>query len=283
MAFIQCDFFSEVLGTSCSINVLLPQRTRAQVGMQGNSGSGLHPTLWLLHGRSDDHTIWMRRTSIERYAAALGLAVVMPSVSLSWYANTAYGQRYFTFIAEELPELCRGFFPLSDKREDNFIAGLSMGGYGAFLHALRHPERFAAAASLSGVLDIAGFVAKCEAENPDRAREFSAVYGDTAKLPGSEYDLLSLATRARAGSIATGGDTGQTGNALQASAAPLPKLFACCGTEDFLYGENQRFRAQAERLGLPFTYEEGPGAHDWSFWDQWIQRVLQWLPLPEQK
>lgn len=261
MAFIQCDFFSEVLGVSCSMNVLLPQQTATQVGMQGNSRAGAHPTLWLLHGRSDDHTIWMRRTSIERYAAELGLAVVMPAANLSWYADMASGPRYFTFIAEELPNLCRSFFPLSDKREDNFIAGLSMGGYGAFLHALRHPERFAAAASLSGVLDLAGYIQRCKTDNPARYQEFCSIYKNPDNLSDSGYDLLALADRATA------------------AKTPLPDLYACCGTEDFLYGENQRFRTHANALDLPFTYEEGPGAHDWAFWDHWIERILHRLPL----
>lgn len=261
MAFIQCDFFSEVLGFSTSVNVILPQQTTTQIGMKGRSGGGLHPTLWLLHGRSDDHTIWMRRTSIERYVANLGLAVVMPNANLSWYADMVSGPRYFTFIAEELPQLCRNFFPLSDRREDNFIAGLSMGGYGAFLHALRNPQNFAAAASLSGVLDLPFCTERRKQEGSPLYRDLFHAHGDPDALAGGEYDLMALAARAKAQGL------------------DLPALYACCGTEDFLYQENQNFRACAAKLGLPFTYEEAPGGHEWAFWDQWIQRVLAWLPL----
>src|SRR5690606_35149889 len=114
-----------------------------------------HPVLYLLHGLSDDDTIWLRRTSIERYVAGLGLAVVMPNVHRSFYADMAYGGQYWTFLTEELPRVAGDFFPLSDAREDNYVAGLSMGGYGAFKWALSYPERFAAAGSLSGVLDLA--------------------------------------------------------------------------------------------------------------------------------
>ncbi len=242
------------------MNVILPQRTTAQIGMQGNSGNGLHPTLWLLHGRSDDHTIWLRRTSIERYVAELGLAVVMPAANLSWYADMVSGPRYFTFIAEELPHICRNFFPLSDRREDNFIAGLSMGGYGAFLHALRNPQNFAAAASLSGVLDLAQLIAKRQDEGSSYP-DITAAHANPDALAGSPYDLLALVSQAQEKQIA------------------LPKLYACCGTEDFLYEENQSFRNHAAQSNLALTYEEGPGSHNWGFWDQWIQRVLQWLPL----
>ncbi len=128
MALIQCQFYSEVLGLSTSMNVILPQATRSQIGMEGKQGTGPHPTLYLLHGLSDDDSTWLRRTSIERYVASMGLAVVMPQVHRSFYTNMEQGAAYWTFISEELPALARSFFPLSDKREDNFVAGLSMGG-----------------------------------------------------------------------------------------------------------------------------------------------------------
>src|SRR5665647_1599457 len=130
MAFIQCDFYSEALGLSTSMSVILPQQTKTQIGMKGNVFTIKHPTLYLLHGLSDDHTIWMRRTSIERYASELGIAVVMPAVHRSFYTDMANGLNFWTFISEELPSIARSFFPLSEKREDNFVAGLSMGGYG---------------------------------------------------------------------------------------------------------------------------------------------------------
>ena len=115
--------------------------------------------LYLLHGLSDDDTIWLRRTSIERYVAPLGLAVVMPQVHRSFYTDEAHGNRYWTFLSEELPELVHHFFRLSRRREDTFVAGLSMGGYGALKWALREPERFAAAASMSAAADVAGMQA----------------------------------------------------------------------------------------------------------------------------
>jgi len=151
MALVHCDFFSEALGLSTSMCVILPQATGGgQIGMASAAAAKQHPALWLLHGLSDDHTIWQRRTSIERYVAPLGLAVVMPAGGRSFYADMAHGLRYWTFLSEELPALARSFFPLSEAREDNFVAGLSMGGYGAFKWALRCPQQFAAAASLSG-------------------------------------------------------------------------------------------------------------------------------------
>jgi len=260
VALIHCDFFSEVLGLSTSMCVVLPQAAgTGQIGLASAPPAARHPTLYLLHGLSDDHTIWQRRTSIERYVAPLGLAVVMPAVHRSFYADTAYGHRYWTFVSEELPALARGFFPLSDRRDDTFVAGLSMGGYGAFKLALRCPDRFAAAASLSGALDMAAHIA--DPENEMRP-ELAHVFGDLAAFAGSENDLVHLARQ------------------VARSKGLRPALYQCCGTEDFLYQDNLRFRDHARRLGLDLTYEEGPGEHEWGYWDRMIQRVLAWLPLP---
>ena len=159
MAFFDCHFFSDALGLTVSAHVLIPQESTRQIGMESRPARAAYPTLYLLHGLSDDHTIWMRRTSIERYAAAKNIAVVMPAVGRSFYQDMASGPRYWTYLSEELPRLMRQFFPLSSLREDNFAAGLSMGGYGALRLGLACPERFAAAASLSGALDLAGRLA----------------------------------------------------------------------------------------------------------------------------
>jgi S-formylglutathione hydrolase FrmB len=258
MALLRCDFFSDALEFSTSMTVILPQKTYTQIGMEGASGAReLYPTLYLLHGLSDDDTIWSRRTSVERYAASLGLAIVMPNVHRSFYADMKYGGRYWTFLTEELPAIARSFFPLSDAREDNFVAGLSMGGYGAMKWALNRPDRIAAAASLSGALDI---TALKRGSQPWILPTLDLVYGDR-EVEGTEHDVVSLLAK------------------VDASSGPKPKLFQCCGTEDFLYADNVAFREAARRTSLDFAYEEGPGDHNWAYWDAKIQDVLRWLPL----
>lgn len=254
MALIECKFFSETIGVSSAMHVILPQPAQGEIGVRSRAVADRHPTLFLLHGMSDDHTIWLRRTSIERYVSALGLAVVMPAVHRSFYTDQAHGYNYWTFVSEELPAIARSFFPLSNRREDTFVAGLSMGGYGAFKLALRRPDLFSAAASLSGALNIAR-----RADEP--SPEFIDTFGDAKTVRGSDNDLLHLA------------------DDLAASDGAKPLLYQCCGTEDFLYDDNQTFRRHAESLGLPLTYEEGPGTHEWGYWDASIQRVLNWLPL----
>jgi S-formylglutathione hydrolase FrmB len=255
MALLRCDFFSETLGLSTSMTVILPQETRRQIGMTGST-SDLPPVLYLLHGLSDDDTIWTRRTSIERYVARLGLAVVMPQVHHSFYANEAQGLPFWSFLTEELPTLVHRFFRVSEERADTFVAGLSMGGYGAMKWALREPWRFAAAASLSGAL---GLRHPSPLHDPDFARLMQRVFGD-GPTEGTDDDVLHL-LRSSAG-------------------ADLPALYVGCGTEDFLHPANQWFIDEAQAAGVPLTVRLGPGDHDWAYWDAQIQDVLAWLPLP---
>src|SRR4051794_5571316 len=113
MALVRCDFFSDALSLSTSMTVILPQPTTTQIGMTGDASDEPPPVLYLLHGLSDDDTIWLRRTSIERYVAPLGLAVVMPQVHRSFYADEEYGGSYWTFVSEELPSLVARFFRVS--------------------------------------------------------------------------------------------------------------------------------------------------------------------------
>lgn len=258
MALLHCHFFSETLGMSSSMDVILPQAVGGgQIGMRSRGARREHPVLYLLHGLSDDHTIWQRRTSIERYVAPLGLAVIMPNVHRSFYTDMATGHRYWTFISEELPAVAHSFFPLSSRREDTFVAGLSMGGYGAFKLALRQPHRFAAAASLSGALGLASPAMHLGHE---LSAELHWAFGEEPKRGGTADDLFFLSEQV-------------------AAQAERPLLYQCCGTEDGLYPVNLLFRDHARRLGLPLTFADGPGAHDWAYWDRQIQRVLAWLPL----
>lgn len=259
MALIHCDFFSETLGMSTSICVILPQETRGQIGLEGSKRKEKYPTLYLLHGLSDDHTAWQRRTSIERYVADMGIAVVMPNAGTSFYTDMKYGQNYYTYISKELPEICRDFFPLSDKREDNFIAGLSMGGYGAFKIALSNPDSFCAAASLSGAVDMA--IHAETAFDDYRKKLFTNIYGDLEKVRNSNNDLFYLVEE------------------LNSTGKSKPSLYQCCGTEDFLYEDNVRFKNFMMDKGFSYTYKEKSGDHNWEFWDDRIQQVLNWLPL----
>lgn len=251
MALISCSFYSHALDISTTINVILPQPTPWSDGLPTRKW----PTLWLLHGLSDDHTIWQRRTAIERYVEDKPLAVVMPGVNRSFYADMVSGAAYWTFVTEELPAVARAFFPLSDARTENFVAGLSMGGFGAFKVALNLPERYAAAASLSGALGPLTFLPP---EDPVH-RDMQLIHGGHDRIPGTSADLFALTTR------------------MAAAPGPRPRLYQWCGTEDFLYAGNVAFRNHARALGLALEYSEGPGGHEWVHWDHQIEKVIAWL------
>ena len=255
MALIRCDFFSDVLQLSTSMTVLLPQASEEQVGAETTTRSGPPPVLYLLHGLSDGDSAWLRYTSIDRYASALGLAVVMPQVHRSFYTDMAHqGGRYWTFLSEELPQVVGDFFQVSDKREDTFVAGLSMGGYGALKWSLAQPERFAAAATMSGAVDVQHLI-----DAGEREALFENVLGDR-----------SLAD--------VGGDLFATLDAVDAGTAP--RLYVACGTEDVrLIEGNRRLASHAADRGLDVTASFTAGEHEWGYWDARIQDVLDWLPL----
>ena len=252
--FLQLNFRSAALKSETTVNILLPNPTKV---------TGKIKTLWLLHGLSGNHNSWMRQTSIERYAAERGLAVIMPDVGRSWYTDTAYEENYFTFVAKELPTLCRETFRcLSERREDNLVAGLSMGGYGALKLALTCPEQYGACISLSGSLDITRRGRACN------LNEWKAIFGfdlpDPTALDGSAHDLFALAEQNKA------------------EGKPFPKLYLWCGTEDSLLTANRNFDALLTRLGVEHRFDTSEGDHSWKWWDMHICPALEYGLCDEQ-
>lgn len=249
MALIDLKFYSQMLGMQAEAYVVIPQKsTKGEIGIDGKKDSNRYKCLYLLHGLSDDHSIWLRRTSIERYAADYGICVIMPCGAKSFYTDMKYGMKYFSYITEELPAVVREFLNVSDKREDTFIAGLSMGGYGALKAALRKPETFCAAAGLSSVADI---------KNGMFNDVLVPVFGENIEIPDEE-DLFYLADKTNA-------------NPLK------PRIYMGVGTEDFMYKDNVALKEKFESLDFDFTYRESVGSHSWVFWDEYIQYVLKWM------
>lgn len=241
MAFLEMHLPSESLKQGVSVNILLPDKTDGEK----------FKTLWLLHGQSDDHTSWMRYTAVERYAREYGLAVVMPCADRSWYTDTAYGAKYFTYITEELPKkMALWFRGYSNAREDNLIMGLSMGGYGALKATLTCPEKYGFCASLSGALDIT------RKNRPYSLEQWQGIFGfdiqSAAELEGTKHDLFALAKEGK----------------------ELPHIYLWCGTEDSLIEVNQRFSAQLSGLGIDHTFQSSEGRHVWKYWDLHLQDAL---------
>lgn len=244
MAVFEGTIYADSLGMMTSLTVTMP------TGKAGGP-DGEMPVVYLLHGLSDNHSAWLRRSRVDYYAEQAGFAVVMPEVQRGFYCDMAYGVRYYAYITQELPALCRQMFRLSARREDNFIAGLSMGGYGALKAAFRSPEAYAGAASFSGGVDIRS---RLETGGMDPKEVYAISGGELAE----EDDLFPLAARA-------------------AERGDCPPLYITCGQSDFMYEDHQRFRTHLETLGLAHTYEEWPGGHEWDFWDESIRRALDFF------
>ena len=268
MALFECNLFSKTLYSSVQVNVVLPTPesgddffgTKTYYPEEGQK----YQTLYLLHGFSADYTDWQRFSRIESYAQQKQLAVVMASANNSSYCDLPHGGKYMQFFSEELPALVRAIFPLSDKRENNFIAGLSMGGYGSMKIALTKPENYIAAASLSGGLGSRIIEASKDPKRPpipsDKYRYNQ--FGENFEYYDENRHDVNVMLR----------------NAVR-DKVDLPRLYVCCGTEDFAYPNSVAFKNIAEELGVDLTYEEGPGIHDFNFWDPYIKKILDWLPL----
>jgi S-formylglutathione hydrolase FrmB len=240
MSFCQVQWSSRVLKKQVGMFAILP-----------DVGQPPYPTLYLLHGLFDDHTIWQRRTRIEWYVRERPLLVVMPDGFRGFYTNNTSGPDYATYMAEDLIDFVERNLPAKPERAARCVGGASMGGYGALRLALGYPDRYAAAFSHSGAL-LAG-------SRPTRqgifdVSEMQRVFG--LDPSGSEHDLIHLARRAMS--------TGQ---------APMLRLD--CGTKDYLIEDNQEFHRSLAQMAYPHEYEEFPGAHGWDYWDLHVQESLR--------
>lgn len=254
MAVIELTYKSRALKMNVAVTVILPENTKTN-DVAGAPRDTTFKTVYLYHGVGANHSDWIRKTNIERYAAERKIAVVMPEVGRTWYADTVYDLKYFTFITQELPAVCQSYFKcMTDRREDNMVAGFSMGGYGAVKAALRCPEKFCACASLSGALDITRDGRSYILE------EWQSLFGynlkDAAELRGSEHDIFALTQRNKEAKL------------------PFPSLYLWCGTEDTLIDINRKYHQLLDSLDIPHLYEESEGTHTWKWWDLYIQRAL---------
>jgi len=258
MAFLRCDFHSLVLDQQTSMSVILPEAYKPDGSIPGNPIRKDFPVLYLLHGYNGDETVWQRFTSLERYVTKYPLAVVMPRGNHGFYVNHLNGgYQYLEFITEELPEKVAHFFNVSSKPEDTFIAGLSMGGYGALRCVAEKPGQYAAAAAMSPAIDFKLFY----------EMGTMRVHGDHAV--GGSYESA----------LAKGDVLYDRFTKHIAAGTKLPPLLLYCGGEDYIYEHSKRFKAFCEGLGVDLTYEEWPGIHDYVFWDKAIEKVLDWLPI----
>ncbi len=236
MAICELHYFSSALQKQTAANVIFPENE-----------SGPFPVLYLLHGLSDDHTIWMRRTSLERYVEGLPLIIVMPDGGRGFYTDAAAGFAYETALIRDLIGLVDRTFQTQTARRGRCISGLSMGGYGALKLGLKHPDLFCSAVSHSGALNFG------QSGGRYQLPEFARILGDPSTgKPHSLYALAETVDRSL-----------------------VPALRIDCGTDDELIENNREFHAHLTNLGLPHEYEEFPGGHNWAYWDTHVQEAIR--------
>ncbi|MBQ1326381.1 MAG: alpha/beta hydrolase fold domain-containing protein [Solobacterium sp.] len=252
MAKLVCNFYSYVLNRAVDITVVLPSVTCPEsLGMADYPPShvlpGRFPVLYLLHGFGNNHAQWTGYTNIEMYAEERRIAVVNLSTENKSYAKVG-GDDFMKFVSEELPEFILNYFPVSPLPEDTYIAGLSMGGYGSYLHAFTHPEKYCAVGAFSAGIDI----------NPQ-----TLVYGlmNNEQKIDPAYDIHALAKKLK--------EDGKT----------FPKIYASCGDQDFLYAADKAYAEELKELGADVTWTETAGhGHEWRFWDEQVEKFLDWIP-----
>ncbi len=271
MALVTINFESQYLGNNHEVGIILPDKPRSKSPTEFYGSGAKYKVLWLLHGTFGDYSDWIRKSMIELYACEKDLVVVMPSALNSNYSNWptfATGYNMYDYLFDELMPLIYGWFPVSDKREDNFIAGLSMGGGGALKYAVNHPEKFAAAAILSAP-------AMC----------MDGIEDLDASAPNSPKNARTQNSIANAGGLdAYRNSYENTWKILdeKIGTGVLPKLYFCCGDKDFLWEAYNTFKNHALEKGYDITFEEAAGyAHEWRFWDIFIQKALTFFGLDQ--
>lgn len=262
MSVIKMNFLSKALGMQTNVTICLPSYSFADVigGREDVYVPGMkYQVLWLLHGGSGDDSDYVNFSNIVRYADDNKIAVVMPADYNAMYTDDPEGgAKYYTFVVEELPKMCAAYFPFSTKREDNFIAGLSMGGAGTFKCAMLNPDKYAAALCMSGA-----------GSDPVEAAKRFAERGGGLNIrrhmvePGSKDDAWAAAKR-------------NVENGVE-----LPKMFLTSGDKDFVLEGVRKCRDYLTELGYDIVYEEVPGyGHEWDFWDLTLRKALkEWLPI----
>ena len=249
------DYRSDILHSNTNVQFMIP-----------DDKEGPYKIVYLLHGIHGGHSSWVNNSMLPVYGKKYNAIFVMPEVGRSFYTDLKYGRKYFTFINEELPVICRKVFNVSTRYEDTAVMGLSMGGYGALRFALSKPGQYSFCAAISPAClyfkhvlkalskDTSEYL-KSGIEAEETLKDLYAIYGDSFEYV-PEYDVLELVKNYPADK-------------------PKPKIYTTCGTEDSLLKENHKFRDDMKETNFDFTYEEWKGDHDWDFFNEGLKKSLE--------
>ncbi len=267
MALLRGEFYSKYLGHCVPFTAVIPA-DKMDGDKLATHRRGPYRTVYLLHGLLGHDTDWIDRTQVIQTAEARDLCVIMPSGEDGCYINRPEaGQWYGKFVSEELVEFTRRIFPLSAKREDTCLAGISLGAYSATVNALVRPDRFGSIIALSGTYMRDRVVSALESGSPRKRRYYERYFGDLNTVLGTEKDYVYLAELFR-----------------DDPTLPKPRIYAACGHQDSLVQTNRDFVKTFEDCGFDVTYHEPElGAHEWPFWKAWIDCALDWFAPGEMK
>lgn len=248
MAVMTLDFYSRELKMSTLLTLVVPDSVRI-----GDQPVSQRKCLTMLHGLSDDATACLRLSKIELYAMETGVVVVMPSVGRSMYCDGVNGQNYFSHVANEIPEYLELIMGLSRKKENNYLAGISMGGMGAARIALTYPERFTAVGLFSGLLDIKMMLAFVTDE---QKQEFPFLFTATKDIDTTPLNPVNLLDKNKQQGL---------------------KMIVRCGQQDNLLPMSRSFYTKATALGLDATGIFEEGNHEWRLWDRYIEDFIKMM------
>jgi putative tributyrin esterase len=259
MASLQATFYSKALRRLAAFHAFLPVDP-----MDDRTPTAKRPlrTLYLLHGLHGISSDWAYGSRAQELSFRFGMAIVMPTGENSFYLDDEEKAELFgEFTGKEIVEFTRSMLPLSDRREDCFLGGYSMGGFGAIRNGLKYSGTFGGVVALSSALITRTVAAMKPGYKSDIADYpyYRRVFGEPEALLGSDRDPEALV------------------DGLLASSRPFPKLYLACGTEDFLIQENRAFHGFLEGRGVRHRYVESPGAHDFKYWDEHLEKALAWI------
>lgn len=261
MATFTGSFQSETLSRKVNFTAIIPTDAPSIYDPEKKAAdSGQMKTFYLLHGWDGNHEDWLHNTRVAELAGKYNVAVIMPSGENGFYVNHPGSNSYGSFIGEELVDVTRQLFRLSDKREDTWIGGLSMGGYGALRNGLHYADQFGKIVALSSRI-----LTRKEGEMQQHPinDQLAMIIGsyNMQEMP-ADMDIHSLAEQ-------------------MAEADSRPELYLACGTEDSLLDENRELHELLDATGYSHDYFETPGSHDWDFWNEYLEKALSWLTETE--
>ena len=261
MAILTCEYFSAARKGFQSFNVILPFESMPDMAGKTEYSSEPYKTVYLLHGYSGSRNDWLRNSDAEAWARKYNCAFVMPDGANYFYLNNqSTGERFGDYVGEELVKVTRLMFPLSPRKQDTVIAGLSMGGFGAIVNGLRFSDTFGAIIALSPAL-ITDEVAGMKPGSGNLIAPYGYyrhTFGDPAALLGSDGDPKHLSKACRGRGV-------------------MPGLFLACGEEDFLYPRSDAFHAHLDAIKYPHIWWKQEGSHDFDFWNKAMPAALDWL------